>query len=401
MKSVTVSHAEQASLTAATINGPRATAGRILHFRSAWFALVALAGFGLISPARGDVKQPTNLGFDADLASLPHYKPTREWIGILRIGGGPLGGLVNKWEAGFQKFHPRIKFRDNLLSSEAVSVSLAMGVSDLGTTGDLVKRVELIPYNVVFGCMPLQVTVGTGSLDIGSTPALVILSHKDNPISKLTIKQLDGIFGSARTGGFADGYILRSTLGRTAKDDIRTWGQLGLTGEWADKQIQTYGYAMGGFFTFMQQRILKGAEINWNPNYRQYSTATRTPIEEGDQALTIPHMFRDMSQDRYSLGWGPYEISKSYPSLKPLALAENDGGPYIELSAESLRDRSYPLVRDIYIYTNRPPGHDVDPKVKEFITYVLSYEGQLVALEDGRYFPLPAVKAREELRKLE
>jgi phosphate transport system substrate-binding protein len=82
-------------------------------------------------------------------------------------------------------------------------------------------------------------------------------------------------------------------------------------------------------------------------------------------------------------------------------LAARDGGPYIEPSRENFQNRTYPLTRSIYIYLNRKPGQALDPKVKEFLRYVLSREGQEAVERAGKYLPLTADVAREQLKKLE
>ena len=75
---------------------------------------------------------------------------------------------------------------------------------------------------------------------VGRTWAPVIFVNSSNPLTHLTMKQLDQVFGAERTGGYS-GYKWVSAAARPASENIRTWGQLGLIGEWADRQIQTYG----------------------------------------------------------------------------------------------------------------------------------------------------------------
>jgi len=89
------------------------------------------------------------------------------------------------------------------------------------------------------------------------------------------------------------------------------------------------------------------------------------------------------------------------PEIKPIALAETDGGPYVMPGKSSFQDRSYPLARNIYIYLNRAPGHALDPKLHEFLRYVLSREGQEILARDGNYLPLTAQVVREQLAKLQ
>ena len=65
-------------------------------------------------------------------------------------------------------------------------------------------------------------------------------------------------------------------------------------------------------------------------------------------------------------------------------------------------NHTYPLTRIITVYLNRVPGKPVDPKLREFLRYILSCEGQHSVLREGRgYLPLLAPSAAQELRKLD
>ena len=58
-------------------------------------------------------------------------------------------------------------------------------------------------------------------------------------------------------------------------------------------------------------------------------------------------------------------------------------------------------VDEVYFYINREPGKPVDPKVKEFLRFLLSRQGQEAVVRDGKLLPLPAATVREQLQKLE
>jgi phosphate transport system substrate-binding protein len=68
---------------------------------------------------------------------------------------------------------------------------------------------------------------------------------------------------------------------------------------------------------------------------------------------------------------------------------------------QTLRSRRYPLYDEVYFYVDKAPGKPLDPKVKEFIRYVLSREGQDAVQKDGKYLPLTGPLVAEQLRKLE
>jgi len=87
--------------------------------------------------------------------------------------------------------------------------------------------------------------------------------------------------------------------------------------------------------------------------------------------------------------------------VKAIALASQAGGPYYEASKENLIERKYPLTRIIPAVIDRRPGGPIDPKVKEFLRYILSSEGQTQVMRDGKYLPLTAETVRAQLKLLE
>jgi phosphate transport system substrate-binding protein len=89
------------------------------------------------------------------------------------------------------------------------------------------------------------------------------------------------------------------------------------------------------------------------------------------------------------------------PDLKVLAIQASEGGPFVERSLETVRDRSYPLIAQGYFYFNREPGKPVDPKVDEFTRFVLSQEGQDCVQREGRYLPLTGAMVKEGLKKID
>ncbi len=332
-----------------------------------------------------------------NLAALPQYQPDQKISGVIRNFGSDLNGIVKIWEEGFRKFQPDVRFEDKFPSSDGATAGLIAGVADIGTTGREPTLTEFLSFNETFKYDLETIAVATGAYDLkGKTWAVVIFVNKDNPLTRLTMKQLDGIFGAARTGGYV-GYKWYPQAARSAKDDIRTWGQLGLTGEWADKPINTYGYANTGMSKFFELTVFKGGE-KWNPNYREYVESETKMV--ADESLSSYHMLGELSKDKYGIAWSGIPHAKNFPNVKPLALASSDGGPFIEPSKESVQNRAYPLARSIFMYVKHPPGQPLDPKVKEFLRYVLSREGQQDVLKHHIYLPLTPELVREQLKEL-
>jgi phosphate transport system substrate-binding protein len=355
-------------------------------------AAIVLAMLFLAAPANAQ-----------DASGVPSYRPEQSVSGTIRNFGFGLGGVLKLWEQAFVKLQPGIRFDDKLPTSDAAIPALVTGATDLAPDGGEPIITETLSFYETFGYDLTSVTVASGAYDVeGRSNGIVIYVNQDNPIGKLTLKQLDGIFGAERTGGLA-GFKWMLSNGRGREANIRTWGQLGLTGEWADKPIQTYGHAPSGTARFFQLKVLHNSD-KWNPNYREYVETGSKMIgtDDPEQRGGLRHMLADeLAHDKYGIAWTVAPQARNVAGIKPLAVAERDGGTYVAPSRESFQSRSYPLVRSIYIYLNRAPKQSLDPKLKEFLRFVLSREGQEIVAKDGNYLPLPAAVVREQLAKLQ
>ncbi len=343
-----------------------------------------------------------------DLSALPEYKPTQTMSGTIRQWGSNYlaDSMLEKYlEDGFHKYHPSVKFENNLGSTFIGIAGLYAKRGELAPMGRRATWDELQGYQRVFNTLPVEIAMATGSYDVaGWTFALVVFVNKDNPISELSFEQLDGIFGAERDGGW-NGNEWDPTASRGADKNIRTWGQLGLKGEWADKPIHVYAYNLNYHFPRdFSEKVMKGSN-KWNEQMKEYSNKTRAAggtAAGGDFATLLgagEQMTAEVSKDRYGITYAG--ILYRNPGVKPLALARERGGPFIAPTLDSVQDRSYPLTREVYYYANRAPGKTIDPLIKEYLRYVLSREGQEAVQRDGKYLPLTAAVAVEQLRKLD
>lgn len=334
-----------------------------------------------------------------DLNGLPAYAPQVTVTGTIRLWGNNYiadSNLGTDWAEGFREYHPGINFDFSGLKSGLVATAgLVAGTADL-VGNRRITFAELESFERMFNYDPLEITMARGSYNVpGWMTTFCIVVHRDNPLTKLTLRQLDGIFGAARDGGW-EGTSWHPEAGRSARENIRTWGQLGLTGEWADKPIQVYGLNLRYNNCDMFEHVVFHGGDKWNENLREYANYARA---DGTLAIAAAELMQDLGNDRYGIGWSG--IQNVTAQTKALALAATDGGPYVALTIENVQNRSYPLAFDMFFYINRPPGQPLDPKVREFLRFVLSREGQEAVQRDGKYLPLTAEVVRAQLQKLE
>jgi phosphate transport system substrate-binding protein len=339
------------------------------------------------------------------LSNLPSYTPEFKVVGSLRIVGSELKNAVDQLAVGFQKFHPDCKpTTSHTPSSEGGIAGLYMFTSDVAPMGDDAKITDMMPFYNTFGYMPTEISVATGGYEKrGSLFAWAIVVSKDNPLDEISVEELKNIFGAERSGGWEavdNDYRFTAKFARTKESNIRTWGQLGLTGEYANREIETFGYGAPGFATYFERNWFHWSK-KWNPNFMEYVEAKQTsPNEAGAKvASTVP--LEQLGRNKYAIGIAALMHAKNYRDLKVLKISEKKGGPAIALTPDNVAGRKYPLIRDAYFYVNKPPGQALDPKVREFMRFVLSREGQEIIARVGFYSPLDADYLKAQLKKLE
>ncbi len=321
--------------------------------------------------------------FADELGEFPVYKPTRQVSGTIRSWGhGYLKKMMGLWEEGFKAYHPDVRFEDTLVSSASAMAGLYSGRADLGVLAREITPPEIAAYEKLTRQKITPVTVLTGSFgNQDKIMALGVFVHRDNPIARLTFAQLDAIFGAEHRRG--------------AKENIRTWDQLDLTGEWAGKTIKPYsGLAFEAPGYFFSQTVMKGSVL-WNPDLQQFENVEDEKQRDVDAYQKVVDA---VGADRLGIAFAGAGYVN--PNAKLVALAVEEGGPFIAATPENVTARAYPLARPVRFYIHNGPAVPADPRVVEFLRYVLSREGQQLVSREGDFFPLTAAVARKELEKL-
>ncbi len=329
-------------------------------------------------------------------AELPPYVAgTPNVHGVVRIHDSELTQhLTHLWQDRFLKLHPLVRYDEYTVP--AWFNGLCAGTADLAFAGRRAYLGELKAFEAIYGYPPLEITFATGGFNRGkgNTPGVIIFVHKDNPLAALTLDQLDGILGAQRSGGWV-GTKWTTAVARGPEKNLRTWGQLGLTGEWADQPISIFGIdaTLSGWSGLIQQVVFKGGD-KWNPVIHEI-------VRGGTEVPADAQIVAGVAQDRHAIGFSFMRVVEQNPGVKPLAIAPASDAAPVAPTAQSFADRSYPLVTSLYIYLNHPPGRPLPPRLKEFLSFVLSREGQQAVADDGMYIPLDPVTLAAERKKLE
>jgi phosphate transport system substrate-binding protein len=293
---------------------------------------------------------------------LPKYRTVSGVSGnISSVGSDTLNNLMTHWAESFQKFYPNAKVQIEGKGSSTAPPALISGTAQLGPMSREMKGSEIDAFEKKYGYKPTPIRT--------SVDALAVFVNKDNPIKCMTIAQVDAVFSKSRRHGY--------------KEDIGTWGQLGLTGEWAGKPISLYGRnSASGTYGFFKEHSLKNGD---------YKDAVK---EQPGSASVV----QGVTVDRYGIGYSG--IGYATAGVRAVPLAEKQGAKCVEATADNSYSGSYPLSRFLFVYLNKAPGKPLEPLTREFVKLIVSHVGQEGVVKDG-YFPIPASIAKEELNKIQ
>jgi phosphate transport system substrate-binding protein len=293
--------------------------------------------------------------------ALASYKQVSGVSGnISSVGSDSLNNLMTFWAELFAKAYPSAKVQIEGKGSSTAPPALISGTAQLGPMSREMKGSEIDQFEKKYGYKPTALRT--------SVDALAIFVNKDNPIKCLSLDQADAIFSKSRRRG--------------GKDDVTTWGQLGLNGEWANKPLSLYGRnSASGTYGFFKEQTLKNGDF-------------KDSVKEQPGSASV---VQGITVDRFAIGYSG--IGYATAGVRAVPLSEKAGAKCMEATADNAYSGSYPLARFLYVYVNKAPGKPLDPLVREFARLVFSREGQEVVVKDG-YFPIPAHVAKEELNKV-
>ena len=292
------------------------------------------------------------------------------------IGADIMDEMTLGWVKMMRKAYPHLSVTMEARASGSGGPALTNGTGDLAPVGRELLPAEAEAFREKWGYDATPFRVATGSVgSLGKTAASIIMVDADNPISCLSMQQLDDIYSTTRKRGGSD---------------IATWGQVGAKGVWARRPIQLYGLRTpNGIEQYFKMQVMRGGDYKSNIQFVK--------------GRGFEHAFNVAADEmKASPGGLTYAMLVNVqPWTKVLALSETTGGKCVLPTTETIYDHSYPLSRYVYIYVNHKPGIPLPPKVKEFLRAVLSFEGQQQVVKDGVYLPLQPEVVREELAKLD
>lgn len=294
-------------------------------------------------------------------AKLPEYAPAGNVAGSLSsTGSETLAGMMKAWGANFGKRYPGVKFRMKAEGSATAPPALLSGTANLAPMSREMTSAELATFRTKPGHVPVKVPV--------AADAVTVYVHGSNPIAGLTLAQLDAIFSL--------------THGCGAPADIRTWGQLGLTGEWANRPIELFGRnGASGTREFFREHVLCSG--NFRPQMH----------EQADSEAVV----REVAATPGAIGYAGFGFGGT--GVTEVRVARGDHESFVPPRALTVQTGDYPMSRILYIYVDRKPDAELAPAVREFLRMVLSREGQEIVARNG-FVPLQSALVTRALKDL-
>jgi phosphate transport system substrate-binding protein len=295
---------------------------------------------------------------------------------VIRVWGyNGLSDQLLRWESEYRKIHPEVRIENQLHSPAALMAGLYNGVADVVLMGREIWPVESMAYLWVFQQKPFGVVVATAGLNgPGQSFTPVIIVNAKNPLAAISLSQLDAIYGSGH---------------RAAPVNIRTWGELGLKGEWTTQPIHAYGFgpedALGVFF---RHDVLL-SDFKPNPSSHLLSD------HDASKTSAAGRISAAVAADPYAIG---YTSLPQNPSTKVLALSSPDA---IQPTEATLANHQYPLTRSVSIYFRRSPDKPIEPKLDGFIHFILSPEAQALIYPSEGFLPLTPSLMQKQIHKLD
>lgn len=282
--------------------------------------------------------------------SLPDYQKSSGVSGNLSsVGSDTLANLMTLWAEEFKRQYPNVNIQIQAAGSSTAPPALTEGTANVGPMSRKMKDKEIQAFEARYGYKPLAIPV--------AIDALAVFVNKDNPVKGLSIPQIDAIFSATRKCG--------------AKADATKWGDVGLTGSFANQPFQLYGRnSVSGTYGYFKDKALCKGDFKNGVN------------EQPGSASVVQSVTSSVNGIGYS-GIG-YKTS----GVKAVALSKKDGEAFVDATPDNAVAGTYPLSRFLYVYINKAPNKPLQPLEREFVKLVMSKTGQNVVVKDG-YVPLP------------
>jgi phosphate transport system substrate-binding protein len=290
-------------------------------------------------------------------AGLKEYDDPPKVLGKLTsLGSGTTTILINRWASDFAMLHPEAELDIQSGGSVDGLAKFLAGQVDLVPMSRSLPAVDIARFKQKFGYEPAQIIV--------AQDAVGVYVNKDNPITGLTVAQLEAIYARAlKSGG----------------PQPEFWGDLGVTGPLANQRLDRVSLSkVHGTHMFFQEEVLHGGDYRLSVHFESVSSS----------------LVQAAGADPAAIGFATVMFGTDRTRFVPLQAQD---GAWLLPTYENTVSGRYPLVRPMRVVFNRKPDGTMSPVARELLRFAVSRRGQRVmALASG--YPLTLEQQQEALR---
>lgn len=277
--------------------------------------------------------------------------------GVTIVGSSTLEPFLKQWAQAYQAKVPDAEINISSPGTSVAPKALISGKADLAAMNREMTNDESEAFIRTHGHYPIGIAV--------AIEAVALYAHPDNPVKGLDIKQVDAIFSASHGCGWCE--------------DIKRWGQLGLSAPWDKQAIMLLGHdKKSAIRDFFNRAVLCRDDFV-------------SEIEE----LNHEQILAKVAQTKNALAYSRYQPDTK---LKLVSLKKG-AGDYVELTPANIYNKSYRLQHFMYLYVNKTSGKPVAAAIADFLKVGLSKEGQEAVAAAG-YLPLNDELVQRQLNKL-
>ena len=252
---------------------------------------------------------------------------------IVNIGSDTMVNLALAWAEAYQDEHPAVSISVTGGGSGTGLAALVNGTTDLANASRAISAQERSNAEAN-GVTPVEFVV--------ARDAIAIIVHPDNPVSELSLPVLSAMY----------------------QGQITNWAEVG--GE--DRPIVLLSRETNsGTHVYFLENVLR---LGQDDNPALFSTKTLLlPSSEG--------ITTEVRRNPNAIGYDG--LGYVTDDVKTVAVAAEEGGVYVQPSIAAVNDQTYPIARDLYMYTAGEP----EGAVASYLDWVYGPESQAIVAELG------------------
>jgi len=252
---------------------------------------------------------------------------------LVNKGSDTMVNLALAWAEAYGQVRPEVSVAVTGGGSGTGIAALINNTVDIANASRAIKPEELAEAEA-HGITPVEFVV--------ARDAIAVIVHRSNPVNQLTMEQISRIYSG----------------------EIENWSEVG--GE--DRPIVRLSRETNsGTHVYFLEQVLR---LGQSDNPTLFSTDTLLlPSSEGITA--------ELSYDQNAIGYDG--LGYVTDAVKVIAVAREAGGPFVLPSADTVNNGSYPIARDLYMYTAGQPS----PQSRAYLDWILGPDGQAIVTQLG------------------